>query len=114
MLGLLTNALTGNAPEAEPDWLAADRDFLLSMLCIAIDPRICLGPEFASIVSGVVGRLRASRVAEGFDEIRMPGEASARRAQEAAARGIALARALVRELDAIAATLGARPLAAAS
>jgi LDH2 family malate/lactate/ureidoglycolate dehydrogenase len=115
VLGLLTNVLTGSALEAEQlDWLASERDFLLSMLCIAIDPRACLGPEFASIVSGVVGRLKASRLADGFDEIRMPGEASARRAREAAARGITLAPALVRELDAIAASLDVRPLGVAS
>jgi LDH2 family malate/lactate/ureidoglycolate dehydrogenase len=113
VLGLLTDALTGNATEVAPrDWLATERDFLLSMLCIAIDPRACFGPEFAPIVSGIVGGLRTSRVAEGFDAIRLPGEASARRAREAAARGIALAPALVAELEAIAASLGVRPLAA--
>jgi LDH2 family malate/lactate/ureidoglycolate dehydrogenase len=111
VLELLTDALTGNAPDAaRPDWLATDRDFLLSMLCIAIDPRACLGAEFAAIVSGVVGRLKASRLADGFDEIRIPGEASARRAREATVGGIALAPALVAELDAIAASLGVGPL----
>jgi LDH2 family malate/lactate/ureidoglycolate dehydrogenase len=115
VLGLLTDALTGNATDGEPlDWLATDRDFLLSMLCIAVDPRQCLGPGFGAIVSGVVGRLKASRLAEGFDEIRMPGEASARRAREAVARGITLAPALVRELDAIASGLGVRALGVAS
>jgi LDH2 family malate/lactate/ureidoglycolate dehydrogenase len=111
VLELLTDALTGNGPDvARRDWLATDRDFLLSMLCIAIDPRACLGAEFAAIVSGVVGRLKASRLADGFDEIRIPGEASARRAREATVGGIALAPALVAELDAIAASLGVGPL----
>jgi LDH2 family malate/lactate/ureidoglycolate dehydrogenase len=115
VLELLTNALTGGLSEAErPDWLATDRDFVLSMLCIAIDPQAALGPEFASIVSGVVGRLKASRLAEGFDEVRMPGEASARRARESATRGIALAPVLVGELDALATALGVRPLGVAS
>src|SRR5262249_23237844 len=90
-LGLLTDALTGNAPEAErPDWLATDREFLLSMLCIAIDPAQCLGPEYAAIVSAALGRVKASRVAERFDEIRIPGERSARHAADANARGIVL------------------------
>jgi hypothetical protein len=44
----------------------------------------------------------------------MPGEASARRGREAGSHGIALAPALVRELDAIAAGLGVRPLDVAS
>jgi LDH2 family malate/lactate/ureidoglycolate dehydrogenase len=44
----------------------------------------------------------------------MPGEASARHAREAAAHGIALAPVLVRELDALAVSLGVRPLGVAS
>jgi LDH2 family malate/lactate/ureidoglycolate dehydrogenase len=114
VLGLLTDALTGNGSEGEQrDWLATERDFQLSMLCIAIDPRAALGPEFASVVSGVVGRLKASRLADGFDEVRIPGEASARRAREASVHGVTLAPALVRELDALAASLGVRPLGVA-
>jgi LDH2 family malate/lactate/ureidoglycolate dehydrogenase len=114
VLGLLTNALTGNPPEVEqPDWLATDREFLLSMLCIAIDPRQCLGPEYATVVGGVVARLKASRLAEGFDEVRIPGEASARRAREATVRGVTLAPALVGDLDRLAARLGVPALAAA-
>jgi (2R)-3-sulfolactate dehydrogenase (NADP+) len=76
VLGLLTDALTGNMPEAErPDWLATDREFLLSMLCIAIDPDACLGAPFAAAVRDAVARLKASRLAEDAETVRIPGEA---------------------------------------
>ena len=115
MLGFLTNALTGNAPEAEQaDWLAVDREFLLSLLCIVIDPRQALGAGYASAVGATVRRLKASRLAEGFDEVRIPGEGSARRAADALARGLALRPALLAELDGLATRLGVPPLDAPS
>ncbi len=112
-LELVTDALTGNVDDDRPDWLATDREFLLSMLCIAIDPRACLGPEFGSIVASIVSRLKGSRLADGFDAIRMPGESRGARARDAAAHGVVLAPALVGELDAIATRLGVRTLTAA-
>jgi hypothetical protein len=49
------------SPDAAPrDWLDADREFLLSMLCIAIDPHVALGPGYASLASALVARLKAS------------------------------------------------------
>ena len=111
MLGLLTNALTGNAAEAEqPDWLETERDFLLAMLCIVIDPRQCLGAQYASVVGETLRRLKTSRLADGFDEVRIPGEARARRASDGAAHGIALAPALIAELARLATRLGVVPL----
>jgi LDH2 family malate/lactate/ureidoglycolate dehydrogenase len=111
VLELLTNALTGNPLAAEElDWLDPDREFLLSMLCIAIDPRRCLGTDHAAVVRAMVERVRSSRPAAGSDEVRVPGDASARRAREARAHGIALAPALVVELERLAAELGVAPL----
>jgi LDH2 family malate/lactate/ureidoglycolate dehydrogenase len=111
VLGLLTNALTGNPAEWEQgDWLAADREFQLAMLCIAIDPRVCLGADYATAVSAVVARLKGSRIADGFVEILVPGEASARRARDAATHGIALDARVAAELDALAARWGVPPL----
>jgi len=111
VLGLLTDVLTGNAPEAErPDWLATDREFLLSMLCIAIDPNACLGAPFAAGVRDAVVRLKGSRAAEGADAVRIPGEAGVVREREAQAHGIALAPALVADLRELATTLGVPPL----
>jgi len=106
VLGLLTDALTGASDADRPDWLATDREFLLSMLCIAIDPAQCLGGEFAALVGQVVERVKGSRPAAGSDGIRIPGEASARRARETAGQGIPLAPALVAELDRLAVALG--------
>jgi LDH2 family malate/lactate/ureidoglycolate dehydrogenase len=111
VLDLLTNALTGNPlGPAQVDWLATDRKFLLSMLCIAIDPRRCLGADYAAGVHALVARVRSSRPAAGSDEVRVPGDASARRARESHAHGIALAPALVVELDRLASELGVAPL----
>jgi len=111
VLGLLTDVLTGNVPEAErPDWLATDREFLLSMLCIAIDPAACLGAPFAAGVRDAVARLKASRLAENADAVRIPGEAGVARERDAEAHGIALAPALVADLRDLATTLGVPPL----
>jgi LDH2 family malate/lactate/ureidoglycolate dehydrogenase len=111
VLGLLTNALTASPPEsAQPDWLETGRDFSLALFCLVIDPRQCLGADYAALVRDAVAGLKTSRLAPGFDEIRVPGEAAARRLREHAARGIALPPALVRELDEIGARLGVGPL----
>jgi LDH2 family malate/lactate/ureidoglycolate dehydrogenase len=111
VLGLLTDVLTGNVPEAErPDWLVTDREFLLSMLCIAIDPDACLGAPFAAGVRDAVDRLKASRLADDADAVRIPGEAGVVREREAQDRGIPLAPALVADLRDLAATLGVAPL----
>jgi len=111
VLGLLTNALSGNPPEAaQPDWLETDREFLLSMLLVAIDPVRCLGEDYEGAVDAVVGRIKGSRLAPGFDEIRIPGEGAHRRRRDALASGIALAPAVERELDELATRLGVAPL----
>jgi LDH2 family malate/lactate/ureidoglycolate dehydrogenase len=112
VLGLLTNALSGNAAEAEqPDWLDSDRDFSLALLCLAIEPRACLGDDYAAVVRDHVARLKTSRLAPGFDGIRIPGEATARRAREHATHGIELAAAVRAELDALAARFGVAAIA---
>jgi LDH2 family malate/lactate/ureidoglycolate dehydrogenase len=112
VVGLLTNALTGNAPEsAQGDWLATDREFLLSMLVLAIDPVRCLGGDFESATAAIVARLKASRLAPGADEIRIPGERSARTAADARTHGIALDATLADELDRLALELGVDPCA---
>jgi LDH2 family malate/lactate/ureidoglycolate dehydrogenase len=111
-IGLLTNALTGNAPETEQgDWLATDREFLLSMLVVAIDPVRCLGGDFEAASAAIVDRLKASRLAPGANEIRIPGERSARAALAARTGGIALDGAVVGELDRLAVDLGVAPCA---
>lgn len=112
VLELLTNTLTGNPlPSAEADWLATDREFLLAMLCIAIDPRRCLDGDYGDAARILVERVRASRPAPGGEGVRLPGDARARRAREARAGGIALEPALAAELDRLAAELGVAPLA---
>lgn len=112
VLGLLTNALAGNAAEAEQgDWLDAGGELSLALLCVAIDPRACLGGDYAAAVREHVARLKTSRLAPGFDEIRIPGEATARRMREHAGQGIAIAPAVRAELDGLAARLGVAPLA---
>lgn len=106
VLGCLTDLLTGNPTDADrPDWLATDREFLLSLLCIAIDPHRCRD-GFADAVHEMTARVKASRRVDEAAGIRIPGEASARRAREAEAHGIALAPALVAELDRLAAARG--------
>ncbi len=112
VLGLLTNALTGNPQHArDADWLAAEREFMLSMLCLAIDPRGCLGAGYAEAVRDAVASVKRSRPAAGSHGVRVPGEASARRAREASADGVAVAPALLAELDRLAGELGVPALA---
>jgi LDH2 family malate/lactate/ureidoglycolate dehydrogenase len=110
VIELLTNALTGNPPSSEPaDWLAAGREFLLAMLCIAIDARSCLGADYAAAVRDVAARVKASRPATDGGEIRLPGEASARHARDTAAHGIEIPSALLADLHPLAADLGVEP-----
>lgn len=112
VLGLLTNALTGNAPETEQgDWLAPEREFLLSMLVVVVDPARCLDGDFGAGAAAIVGRLRASRPAPGAQRIRIPGDRSARAARDARTQGIALDETLAGELDHLAAELGVAPCA---
>ncbi|MDA1001066.1 MAG: Ldh family oxidoreductase [bacterium] len=111
MFSFLTAALTGNGFDADqPDWVDADQPFSLPLLAIAIDPTQSLGENYKGAVDETVRRLKASERAGGFDEIRIPGEASHRRYKESLARGVALKGPLFEELARIASELGIAPL----
>lgn len=107
----LTGALSGSGFDADrPDWLEKDKPFGLPMFAMAIDPDRCLGGDYKAAVDEAVARIKASGLAPGFDEIRIPGEGAHRRYRTALAEGIALKEALARDLDRIAAEVGVAPL----
>jgi LDH2 family malate/lactate/ureidoglycolate dehydrogenase len=107
VLGLLTTALTGNAPESQQaDWLRTDGEFLLSMLVVAIDPGRCLDGDYQAAVDATVLRLKASRLAPGAEAIRIPGEGRGSRARTSRIQGITLDGALADDLDRLAGELG--------
>ncbi len=111
MFSFLTSALSGNGFEADqPDWLEADTPFALSMLAIAIDPERCLGGEYRAAVDETVRRVKESRLAPGFDEIRIPGEGARRRYRESLENGIPVKEAVFGDLNRIAGELGVEPL----
>ncbi|MFQ5895794.1 MAG: Ldh family oxidoreductase [Nitrospinota bacterium] len=107
MFSMLTGALTGSQFDADlPDWLDLSQPFRLSLFALAINPARCLGDEFASRVDAIASRIRGSRLAPGFREIRLPGEGSGRRKEAATREGILLKEALWRELAGHAERLG--------
>ena len=107
----LTGALTGNGFDADqPDWLETDKPFGLPMFAMAIDPERCLGGDYKAAVDEAVTRIKASGLAPGFDEIRIPGEGAHHRYQAALSGGITLKEALARDLDRIAEEVGVAPL----
>ncbi len=111
MFTFLTGALSGNGFDADrPDWLEKEAPFGLPMFVMAIDPDRCLGGDYKAAVDEAVSRIKASGLAPGFDEIRIPGEGAHRRYRAALSEGIALKEALARELDRIAAEVGVAPL----
>ena len=111
MFTFLTGALTGNGFDADqPDWLETDKPFGLPMFAMAIDPERCLGGDYKAAVDEAVTRIKASGLAPGFDEIRIPGEGAHHRYQAALSGGIMLKEALARDLDRIAAEVGVAPL----
>lgn len=111
MFTFLTGALSGNGFDADrPDWLDKEAPFGLPMLIMAIDPDRCLGGDYKAAVDEAVARIKASGLAPGFDEIRIPGEGAHRRYRAALSEGLALKEALAQELDRIAAEAGAAPL----
>jgi len=81
-------------------------------VCIAVDPTLFLGPD---VMAGEVDRLargvKAEPMAEGFDEILMPGERGDREAQHRRVHGIPLPAQLWSELVATAQRLGVPPAA---
>lgn len=112
MFSFLTAALSGNGFDADqPDWLEAERPFSLPMFCLAIDAARCLGGDYRRAVDEAIRRLKGSRLAPGFDEIRIPGEGAHRRYLRALEEGIPVPEALMREMDQLAARTGAPPLA---
>jgi LDH2 family malate/lactate/ureidoglycolate dehydrogenase len=113
MFSFLTSALSGNGFEADqPDWLDEERPFALPLLAIAIDPVRCLGGDYQAAVDETVRRVKASPLAPGFDEIRIPGEGSHRRYTAFLENGIPLKEALFGDLCRIAGELGIDPPAA--
>ena len=111
MFTFLTGALSGSGLDADrPDWLEKDKPFGLPMFAMAIDPDRCLGGDYKAAVDEALARIKASGLAPGFDEIRIPGEGAHRRYRTALAEGIALKEALARDLDRIAAEVGVAPL----
>ncbi len=110
MFSFLTSALTGNGFEADQaDWLDSEGEFALPMLAIAIDPDKCLGGDYQAAVGETIRRIKTSRLAPGFDEIRIPGEGSHRKYLQSLKEGIRLKRPVCDELNRIAGELNVEP-----
>jgi LDH2 family malate/lactate/ureidoglycolate dehydrogenase len=112
MFSFMSAALSGNGFDADqPDWLDAERPFGLPMFCLAVDAARCLGGDYRGAVDEAIRRLKSSRLAPGFDEIRIPGEGAHRRYLQALAEGVPVPEALLKEMARLAAQAGAPPLA---
>ena len=107
----LTATLTGNTFDGDqPDWLETDKICSLPMLCIAIDPKQCLGKEYKFKVDAVVEKIKNSNLAPGYDEILVPGEGSNKKYEANLKNGLQLNENLVLEMNEIALELGVKKL----
>ena len=107
MFSFLTGALSGNGFDADQaDWLEVERPFGLPMFCLAIDAARCLGGDYRAAVDEAVRRIKGSRLAPGFDEIRIPGEGAHRHYARALKEGVKVPEALMKEMDQLAARNG--------
>ena len=110
MFSFLTSALSGNGFEADqPDWLETEHPFAQPLLAIAIEPVRCLGGDYQAAVDKTVRQIKESRLAPGFDEIRIPGEGAHRRYINSLEYGIPLKKALLEDLCRIADELNIAP-----
>ena len=111
MFSFLTATLTGNTFDGDqPDWLETDKICSLPMLCIAIDPKQCLGKEYKFKVDAVVEKIKNSNLAPGYDEILVPGEGSNKKYEANLKNGLQLNENLVLEMNEIALELGVKKL----
>ncbi|MED5580395.1 MAG: Ldh family oxidoreductase [Nitrospinota bacterium] len=111
MFSFLTATLSGNTFDGDrPDWLETDEICSLPMLCIAIDPRQCLGKEYESRVDAVVEKIKKSSLAPGYDQILIPGEGSNKKYVENLKNGLQLNKKLVLEMNELALELGIKKL----
>jgi len=84
---LINASLTGSAASG-----SATRVGTVGSLYLAIDPGPLIGrAEFADRLARLIGVIKETPPAEGFDEIVVPGELEARQAEEAHRSGIELA-----------------------
>lgn len=111
MFSFLTTTLSGNTFDGDqPDWLDTDKVCSLPMLCIAIDPRQCLGKEYKSKVDTIVEKIKHSNLAPGYDQILIPGENSNRKYEKNLKTGLRLNTKLVQEMNDLAKELGIKKL----
>ena len=111
MFSFLTATLSGNTFDGDqPDWLDTDKICSLPMLCIAIDPRQCLGKEYKSKVDTIIEKIKHSNLAPGYEQILIPGENSNRKYEKNLKTGLLLNTKLVQEMNDLAKELGIKKL----
>jgi LDH2 family malate/lactate/ureidoglycolate dehydrogenase len=120
-LSLLMEALAGVASgaafggEVGNPYLDLDRPQQTGHLFMAFKPDLFMGPqEYGNRMNELVDRAKASPLAEGFDEVLMPGEREARTAAELRVAGLPVPAEDVAMLNAEAAAVGVPGLGEAS
>lgn len=102
---LITSVLAG-APILASVHTGGPRKHRQNALLIAIDPAAFGGDGFTADVDATIAALKALPVAEGYDEISVPGDGSNAVAEERTAHGIPVKPKAWKELEGLAAELG--------
>jgi len=113
MIGLLAGVLNGAAFGRDVREFGTDATHAANtgQFVVALDVARFMEPKaFAAEVDRHARELRASARLPGVDAIRLPGEERRRRREERNRNGVALAAALMRQLDELAAGLALAPL----
>lgn len=101
VLDLIGAILSGGKPTHE---IPADplRETGLSQMFIACDPRrVDAGGSYTSTAEAVIDHLHRSKTADGFEEVRYPGEGTLRRRQESEEHGVPVDAEIWREIRAL-------------
>jgi len=101
MVELLGGALSGMAPAALPEYRIGNGTLLIALDIAAFVPL----DRFRDQVRRFCERLKASRTAEGFDGVLLPGEPELRAREQRAREGIALPEQTWNEIHALAGEL---------
>lgn len=112
MFEILTGVLSGGDSFA-PDVVPSGETTVgqgVSLLMMAIDPRVVSGPDFLDRVGELLRRVKSVRRADGVDRILYPGERSGEMAARRSSHGVPITRSSLDTLTDLADRLGVPPL----
>lgn len=110
MAGLLADSSFGATEQSDSELTGWDRIAKGASFVVLDVARFLPVDRFRAHVDRLIDDVHASELAPGHDRVMVPGELEAQRREERLARGIPLPRALIEELDEMAAALECPPI----